>query len=418
MEEFTIAQELNRRRVKTPPAVIYPTLLRIWQLLYYKRLGVKVEYKIDVKKLKGPFVVISNHASRMDYIYTAIPFLPHRLNFVAGYNEFFRSHLHGIFKIAQAIPKRNFTTDLHAVREIKRVLNDGGKIIFFPEGMNSITGAQQPCAAGTGRFLRFLNVPVYYVKIRGGFLTTPKYNSDIRPGKVFVTVDELFTPERLASMTDDEAQAAVDTALYNDDYEFNKTARVAYRAKSGMAHGIHTLLYTCPSCGREFSMRSDGSRVYCSVCGCGAEMNEYGELIPFEGSQIPETPVKWVQKERETVRKLVEDPDFSLSEHVRLGTLPEHEYLKNQATSNVTGEGMLTLDRAGLHFDGVNDGEKFSFTVELKNLPTYGMCTDISRFYTFHKGIFYEFYPDGETVWKWFLCTEELYRRNNSHTIA
>ena len=38
------------------------------------------------------------------------------------------------------------------------------------------------------------------------------------------------------------------------------------------------------------------------------------------------------------------------------------------------------------------------------------MCTDVTRFYTFYKGEFVEFYPDEEIVEKVFLVTEELHR--------
>ena len=41
------------------------------------------------------------------------------------------------------------------------------------------------------------------------------------------------------------------------------------------------------------------------------------------------------------------------------------------------------------------------------------MCTDCSRFYTFVKGEFIEFYPNRNSVIKWFLVTEELHRLHN-----
>ena len=40
------------------------------------------------------------------------------------------------------------------------------------------------------------------------------------------------------------------------------------------------------------------------------------------------------------------------------------------------------------------------------------MCTDVSRFYTFYKGEFYEFYPNIDLVEKVFLVTEEIHRLN------
>jgi hypothetical protein len=70
----------------------------------------------------------------------------------------------------------------------------------------------------------------------------------------------------------------------------------------------------------------------------------------------------------------------------------------------------LLLNRAGLHFEGVKDGAPFSFSIKPEMLPTYGMCTDITRFYTFHNKEFLEFYPEHETVIKWLLATEENHR--------
>ena len=92
--------------------------------------------------------------------------------------------------------------------------------------------------------------------------------------------------------------------------------------------------------------------------------------------------------------------------------LPEFELLKNQATSEIIGSGTLRLDRTGLSYTGTKNGEPFTFHIPSVALPTYGMCTDLSRFYTFVNGEFVEFYPEHRTVEKFFLATEELHRLN------
>ena len=92
--------------------------------------------------------------------------------------------------------------------------------------------------------------------------------------------------------------------------------------------------------------------------------------------------------------------------------LPQKGLLKKQATSYIVGEGTLTLDKTGLSYEGTRDNAPWSFHIDTKNLPTYGMCTDVSRFYTFVGGEFVEFYPEKNTVEKFFLATEELHRLN------
>lgn len=410
-EKLTIAQKLNRRKLHTPPAVIYPLLANIWRLLFIKKLGVTFEYKVNPRDYKGAYIVVSNHASRADYIYTGIPFLPHRLNYVAGYNEFFRSHLAFVFRLLQVIPKKNFTPDVYCIKEVTRILRSGGRVIIFPEGMSSISGANQPVALGSAKMLKHFGVPVLYCHIKGGYLTNTKYCLDERKGKVQVTIDRLFTPDELKALTEDEIEAKLHDAIKHDDYAWNKTARVAYDGKGEMAKSLHDLLYMCPRCGREFTMKGEGNVIKCMSCGNGATLNEYYDLIPLDDScVIPETPRAWFDFEREEAAAEVRNPAFKLEEKVKLGMLPKYEYLKDQATSNIVGEGALTLDSTGLWYRGTREGEQVELHQDIKLLPTYGMCTDVSRIYTFINGEFHEFYPETHSVGKWLHCTEEMHR--------
>jgi hypothetical protein len=101
-----------------------------------------------------------------------------------------------------------------------------------------------------------------------------------------------------------------------------------------------------------------------------------------------------------------------MEEQVQLGILPEFELLKNQDTSRIVGSGVLRLDRSGLTYTGTRDGQPYTFHLNSASLPAYGMCTDLSRFYTFVNGEFTEFYPERRVVEKFFLATEELHRLN------
>ncbi|HWQ06803.1 MAG TPA: 1-acyl-sn-glycerol-3-phosphate acyltransferase [Feifaniaceae bacterium] len=407
----TLQEQLHARRLKEPPKLIYCILGYLWKLMYFKKLNIHVDMKDDPRKCKGPYIVVSNHASRLDYIYTGAVLLPDTLNYVAGYNEFFRSHLAGIFRLLQVIPKKNFTPDIYTIKEIARILRRGGRIILFPEGMSSIGGGNQPSAIGSGKLLKHFGVPVYVSLISGGYLTSTKYCLDERPGRVEVVLDKLFTPEQLKELTAEEIQLRLDEAIHHDDYEWNKTARVRYNASGRIAHQMHTLLYRCPRCGRELTMRGQGDTIRCTACGNGATLDETYRLIPFdETCVIPDTPRKWFDEERKAIYRELLEPGFRLVEHVRLGILPKDRYLKNQATSEFAGEGEITLTREGFTYAGTKHGEPFGFHLEPKLLPTYGMCTDVSRFYTFFEGEFYEFYPETESVAKWLLATEELHR--------
>ena len=408
----SVKEELQKRKI-TKPNFIYNVLGWAWKTFVAKKYNVHYTFNANIKKEKGPFIFISNHASRLDYIFTGVPTLPNRMNFVAGYNEFYRSHLAGVFKILKVIPKRNFVPDNYTLREVNRILKNGGNIMLFPEGMSSISGANQPVAVGTGKLLKHYKVPVYFSVIKGGYLTSPKYNLRDRCGKVEVVIDKLFTPEQLSTLTPTEIEDIVNKAIYHDDYAWNKKEKNVYDIGSDGAKDLEDLLFWCPKCNKQHVMKSEGNKLYCVECGNGMTIDSTYSMTPLDEScVIPQTQTEWFNMQREVIKKEVEDENFVLIENVKLGVLPQKGMLKNQATSIIVGEGQLKLDRKGLEFKGVKDEKEFSFFIESAQLPTYGMCTDLSRFYTFYEGDFYEFYPENRVVEKFFLATEEIHRLN------
>ncbi len=412
MEKKTVAQTIRSRKIKRPNA-IYTILGTVWKLFMAPKYNVHDTFRADPRQEKGAFFFISNHASRLDYIFAGVPLLPLRMNFVAGYNEFHRSHLALVFRLLRVIPKKNFTPDLYTMKEINRTIKAGGGVCIFPEGMSSISGANQPVAVGTGKLLKHYKVPVYYSVIRGGYLTSPKYNLRDRCGTVEVEFDRLFTPEDLENMTPQEIEDAINRAIYHDDYAWNKEKGYHYDIGDKGAEDLEDLLFWCPKCGRQHTMATKGNTIFCTACGNGATMQDTYELVPFNGEcVIPETQTAWFNRQREIIRAEVAAEDFVMEEEVELGVLPDYALLKNQATSEKVGGGILRLDRTGLSYEGTKNGEVWQFHIKSRDLPTYGMCTDLSRFYTFVDGAFVEFYPKHRVVEKFFLATEEIHRLN------
>ena len=405
----TIDQTLFEKKYTRPNPLNYGILKIVARTVLTWTYHTKMIWKTDLRKAKGPFVLISNHASRADYLFNAIYF-KERINFVLGYNEFFRSHLSSTVNSINCIPKKNFQFEVKPIMAIYEILKQGGAISIYPEGMNSISGANQPVAIGTGNFLKKLNVPVYYSVIKGGYLSCPKYNVVDRPGKVESVVDIMFTVEDLQNMTAEEIEDRVNELLYHDDYEWNKKRKIHYKTKGKTAEGLETLLYWCPKCHKEFTMASKGDDIYCTHCGNGAKLDDTYEMHPYEGSVIPDTQTKWFNMERALIKEEVKNPNFEMRTHVKLGILPDYELLKDKKTSEIVGEGELIINHNGLTYNGSKNGKEVSLHLDLDHLPSYGMCTDVTRFYTFFEGKFHEFYPDTNITMKWFMATEELHR--------
>lgn len=406
---MTIDEKLRSRSVKLPPGWFYTALMGVTKVLNLMS-NTHFTYKARPSQEPGPIVMIANHASRVDYQFTGPPCYPKKLNYVVGYNEFFRFPTNLLLPYMQVIPKKNFTPDTYSLRQILNVKEQGGSICIMPEGMSSITGMAQPVIPGGAKLLKKLGLPVYYSKISGAYLTYTKHCLDMRKGRIDVVVDRMFTAEQLASMPVEEIEDTMNRLLAHDDYMWNRKAHVRFNGKGQMAKQLDTLLYMCPKCGSLYSMDCEGNTMTCRECGNSIELDEYYQLHAKEGSECPELVTDWAIMERQRAAEEVRKPDFRHEGHVRVGVLPEDKPLKGDATSIICGEGKLALDHSGLHFDGMLEGKEFSFSIKPSQLPTFGMCTDISRFYTFVDGRFLEFYPDRGDVLLWDHLTEELHR--------
>lgn len=412
MSKKTVANKIHSRRI-TPPGVMYDILGGVWKNFIAPKYNVEYIDHVGMSKVEGSYIFISNHASRLDYIFTGVPAYPKKMNYVAGYNEFHRLHLSLVFRLLHVIPKKNFIPDIYTIKEVSRVIKNGGRICIFPEGMSSISGANQPVAIGTGKMIKKFKLPVYYSVIRGGYLTSPKYNLRDRCGKVEVEIDQLFTPEDLEVLTPAQIEEKINKAIYHDDYAWNKVAQNHYDIGENGAENLEDLLFWCPKCGKQHVMATEGNKIFCKECGNGATLLDTYEMVPFDDTcVIPETQTKWFDMEREIIKKEVADENFRLEENVELGMLPDFKLLSPSDTSVIVGKGKLVLDRTGLTYTGTKNGEEFNFHIDSKQLPTYGMCTDVSRFYTFVDGEFVEFYPENRVVEKFFMATEEIHRLN------
>ena len=408
---LTLAQRLQKRMVHLPNPFLY-------SLLYYfvvKPIAAKLHthfiYKAKPSEEKGSFVLVSNHATRMDYAFTAPAVFPKRLNYVVGYNEFFVFPTVLLLKWLQVIPKRNFVPDPYTITSIRRIVNKGGNICFMPNGMSSITGLQQPVMPGTGKLLRMLRLPVYYTKINGGYLSNTKHCLDQRPGRVDVVVDKMFSPEQLASMKPQEIEDQMNRLLAQDDYLWNEKEQVHYKNRNNLAYGLDTLLYQCPKCGKVADWTTEGNTMTCNACGNKIEMDDTYAIHPVGPDSVcPPKVSDWVIMQREKAMEDVKDPDFCFSEHVRLGILPDYRYVPVTRSSDIAGDGIMTLKPDGLHFDGTLKDKPFSFFIPIEKMPTFGMVTDITHLATYIDDVFYEFYPDSRDALRWDFLLEEMHR--------
>ena len=412
MGELDIKTYLAKHKGKPVNRLFYKILRYVLAGPQAKKMNCEVVDNVGMKKFKGPFIVVSNHTSRCDWEYVGCALYPQPMNYMASDIEFHRAHMHLIFKLCRVIPKKNFVADFHCIREIKSVISKGGNVIFFPEGKSSISGTNQPIIPGTSELFKNLGVPVIATRISGGYLSNTQWNIKNRPGKVEITVDRLFTPEEIKELSVSEMDARINAAIYNDDFEWNKTKRIKFAGNEDVAVKLEEHLYWCPKCGAELTTHGEGNTFRCTACGNGMKIDEYYDLHPLAPDcVIPKNLRVWFELQRRREYRAIKDnPDYLLEEKVKIGTLPTDHYVEKTKTSEIVGEGVIRLTRDEFSFVGTKNGEPFELHNKTVNMISVVMETDSSCFGAYFAGQYYEFHPERKVTTKWQIAVEEVHR--------
>mgnify|MGYP003295895789 CR=1 FL=1 len=99
----------------------------------------KVE-KINMEGLKPPYMLLSNHQYFIDFELCAQGTYPHRVNNVVSIDGYYRRPW--LMEWIGAICTRKFTTDLHLIRSINKVLKRGDILSMYPEASYSPCGTE------------------------------------------------------------------------------------------------------------------------------------------------------------------------------------------------------------------------------------------------------------------------------------
>jgi len=231
----------------------------------------------EIKGKKGPFVVIANHQAAYDFInligVTGTPMV-----FVIS-NSFYNAlPIKGILNKLGVIPKQQFQTTVQDMKRMKAVIDEEKPLVIYPAGLMCEDGLSTPIPTATYKFLKWLGADVYVARTYGTYFAMPKWTKGMRAGETRLDVYQLFTKEQLAELDADAIRERTEQALLFDAYREQEELQVKYR-KNDNIEGLENVLYMCPHCKTEFSMRvRDKNTIFCENCGYTQQSDDYAFL--------------------------------------------------------------------------------------------------------------------------------------------
>ena len=291
MAEDERAYQRQRRTYRT---LYKPAKLLMKGLLNYSyTLGPKIE---------GPCLILSNHVTDFDPFLVGLSF-PEHMYYVAGENVMrmgFLSKL--VTRYASVIQRVKGTTDAEAALQILRTLRKGRNVCMFAEGNRTFTGETLPIAPATAKLVKMARSTLITYRLTGGYLSTPRWSTHRRKGRMTGAPVGVYPPEELKKMSEAEIADLLARDLYENAYETQNKAPVAYKGKA-LAETLETALYLCPRCHRIDTLHSRGDRFSCD-CGLTMTLDEFGF---FQGEDLPfKTPLEWDRWQTGEMEKLAE----------------------------------------------------------------------------------------------------------------
>ncbi len=408
--ENNLKTRLVNRKVKKPDDFLMSVAMLVLKIVN-KKFKVDFSYDYDPKSIKNqPTILLSSHASRLEFIYTLYGFGRKDVNMVVGYQNVMQKGIYHILMRIGVISKYLYQPDIMCVKNMLSVLKRGGAIGLFPEGIQSTSGSTHPINPATTSFIKKSRANVVVCTTKGAYLATNRYSKDRKKGYVGVSYSLLFTPEKLAALSEEEIYKLILEKISYNDFEFNKTAREKYVGKKPNADGIEKILYKCPDCKAEHTIRVENDTVICEKCGLTVKINEYYDLVSVKTNNCPKDIDKWYKWQRSCVANEIKDDDFSLSMDGSLCTLRTDKLLKAPKNQKILSVGKAKLTNKGLFLEGELDGEKVNFEFSPESL--YSLTYSTKGYLEFYyKNDYFMLIPNTAQsgLIKWTLAAEEIH---------
>ena len=292
----------------------------IWIIALINKLKNRAKIVKRNKLPKPPYILISTHASMLDFYMALMLTFPHKVYWISTVEEFIPRFF--IFRRIGVLVKRKFTNDPQGAIRYLEVLKKKKILVIYPEARYSFMGETERFDKGLGRLAKMANVPVALNREHGNYLYCPQW-SDHKVRKIHPIVNEIETiidRNDVANLSAQEIQEKIESKFYNSEEDWQELKGIK-NTYSNRAVVLERILYKCPHCGTEFEMSSETHFLKCNHCGITYDYLEDGHLKCTNGETKFDYPSKWYKWEKKCVKEEVINGTYHFDDDVRVEKL-------------------------------------------------------------------------------------------------
>ena len=351
----------------------------------------KFNFKYSViENLQAPYIVISNHVTNWDPILIGLSFS--RCMYYVATDQIFRMgwKTRLLMFMFSPIAKSKTAQETQTIITIFRRLKEKCNICIFVEGMTSFDGETGEFHTATAKLVKRAGVTLVTYRFTGSYLTFPRWARFIHKGKMEGRLVRVYSPEEIASMSEDELFLEIKKDIYVNAYDDQEKNQYKYIGKNP-AEYLETVLYCCPKC-REFGTLKSACDILACKCGFRVRYNEFGY---FELPQSDEPPpfrtiLDWARWQITEINAIA-DAKNGFDETDPVFTDENQELIRIEKTykSTLIAKGKLCLyrDRLSISTEAGETTEfPFSEIIDMSGFArmTIIFCTTDNRIFEIH----------------------------------
>jgi 1-acyl-sn-glycerol-3-phosphate acyltransferase len=265
--------------------------LRIFLFIYTRFFSIKSSVSSDVKDLKAPYLLLSNHIGTWDPFVIGY-FLDAPIHFVSSDAVFRDRFMRFILTRMGVIPKKKNVKDTRVIRIMINVIKNNNCIGLFPEASRSWTGRTMYIDSSTAKLIKLLNVPVVTAKMKGMQLFNPRWGTWLRKTKVMIDYNLCLKQDDIRHLSEEEILSTIRTDLYHDEVEYQReNMNVVHSFRK--AEYISYVLFLCPSCQSIGKIHTKGNNFSCSSCNSHWHIDKFSFFKNSEKEKSFDNIIDW-----------------------------------------------------------------------------------------------------------------------------
>ena len=320
--------------------------------------------KTNMKGLKGPYILLCNHNSFLDFKVATRAIFPKSSTYIVAIDGFINREK--IMKNVGCFMTRKFISDQAIYKQVKHSLDNGVICQIYPEARYSLVGTNSMLPPSLSKLIKKLEYSVVTLISHGHHLRQPFWNLKKRKVKTKSYLTQILTPKDIASKSTKEIETIINDSFTYNDYKFQKDNSISIYIPD-RAEGLHKPLFICPHCKTEHQMTSKGNKIICAQCHEEYTMNHLGELHHKEKGLFTHIP-DWFEWQRQVIKNQIINDEYEVSIDVVIEMLP------NSTGFYRIGEGKLIHNNVGvtlIHKD---------FTLKRKTKTLFGIHIEYDYF--------------------------------------